>query len=115
MDGLVPTNTHCENCQQELCSNQHVVKPANADLAAELRDELQFHRGRRQDEQIIAHECNRKLLQLGCPHPIRVTADDGGSRPGRPCAGPAITGRPAIGATHPEPGRTETFKKDQDV
>lgn len=75
-DGLVPTNTHCENCQQGLCSNEHVVKPANVDLAAELRDELQFHRGRRQDEQIIAHEHNRKLLQLGCPHPIWVTADE---------------------------------------
>lgn len=75
-DGLVPTNTHCENCQQGLRSNEYVVKQPDADLAAGLRDELQFHQGRKQDEQIIALDCNRKLLQLGCPHPIWVTADE---------------------------------------
>ena len=75
-DGRVPTNTHCENCQQGLRSNEYVIKHPDADLAAELGDELRFHRDRRHAEQVIAHDHNRRLLQLGCPHPIWTTADD---------------------------------------
>lgn len=74
--GLVPTNTHCESCHQGLRSKEYVVKQPDAELAAELRGELSCHLDRKHGEQLIAHRHNQQLLQLGCPHPLWVTADE---------------------------------------